>query len=235
VSDLKSRLSLFKVKAKSQRKADLIKAIEEALINDLRGVLDDFRGQWGADDLEWLSRYDGLRTFRITKLGAWVLGMTDQYEKTLPESSLQLRVSPDKTIRVVSGNMQSSDRMLLDTWAESISIDTWRLDPARARGAVERGQSADEFAMFLEKCDEQPLPETVTGFLKNSVKDGQALKHLGAAFLYQCRDADTAAMITSQKPLQSLCYRCGELELVVPEESISKFKKTIKLLGLGIV
>lgn len=114
MSDLKSRLSLFKVKAKSQRKADLIKAIEDGLINDLRGALDDFRGQWGAGDLEWLSRYDGLRAFRITKLGAWVLGMTDQYEKTLPESSLQLRVSPDKTIRVVSGNMQSSDRMLLE-------------------------------------------------------------------------------------------------------------------------
>lgn len=198
-------------------------------------ALDDFRGQWGSDDLEWLSRYDGLRAFRITRLGAWVFGMADKYEKTLPESSLQLSVSSDKTIRVVSGTTQSSDRMLLDTWAESISNDIWRLDSARARGAVERGQSADEFAIFLGKCDEQPLPETVLGFLKNSVKDGQALKNLGAAFIYQCRDADTAAMITSQKSLQSHCYRCGELELVVPEAHISKFKKTIKLLGLGIV
>jgi hypothetical protein len=34
------------------------------------GARNDFRNLWGADDLEFLSRYDGLVYFRLTPLGA---------------------------------------------------------------------------------------------------------------------------------------------------------------------
>ena len=37
---------------------------------DPRGARDDFRGNWGADEIEYLSRYDGLAAIRITPLGA---------------------------------------------------------------------------------------------------------------------------------------------------------------------
>jgi len=41
---------------------------------------DDFRSLWGADDLTFLSRYDGLRHFRVNALGAYALGLTDRYQ-----------------------------------------------------------------------------------------------------------------------------------------------------------
>lgn len=47
------------------------------------GARDDFRNHWGAEDLEYLSRYDGLRAVRLTALGAHALGLTDSYRPAL--------------------------------------------------------------------------------------------------------------------------------------------------------
>ena len=39
----------------------------------------DYRDMWGTDDLSFLSRYDGLSAFRLTPLGAFCLGTTDEH------------------------------------------------------------------------------------------------------------------------------------------------------------
>ena len=36
-----------------------------------KGARDDFRGNWGGDFLDALSRYDGLRAIRLNPLGAY--------------------------------------------------------------------------------------------------------------------------------------------------------------------
>ena len=41
------------------------------------GARDDFWGMWGADDLDYLSRYDGLEYFRLTSLGAYCLELAN--------------------------------------------------------------------------------------------------------------------------------------------------------------
>jgi hypothetical protein len=44
------------------------------------GARPDYSNLWGADGLEFLSRYDGLSYIRLTPLGAWCLGVVDAYE-----------------------------------------------------------------------------------------------------------------------------------------------------------
>lgn len=199
-----------------------------------RDGMDDFREQWGADDLEWLSRYDGLRAFRITNLGAYCLELTSDFRPTQPTSSLELTVLPNLSIHVQSSAPAAADKLLLETWAEPVETNVWRLDRARARDAVERGQSTGDFAAFLARCDCQPLPETVQGFLRTCESDGKALRSRGEAWLFDCRDADTTDMICARKELKDMCYRCGETRLAVPAEHVAKFRKVVRSLGLGV-
>ncbi|MBI3891487.1 MAG: hypothetical protein HY303_08160 [Candidatus Wallbacteria bacterium] len=65
---------------------------------------DDFRENWGVDELEFLSRYDGLSCFRINALGAFVLGLSAGYEAAAPSDSSSglLRVLPNLDV-VTSG------------------------------------------------------------------------------------------------------------------------------------
>jgi hypothetical protein len=43
---------------------------------DPAGARDDFRGNWGTDDLDYLSRYDGLTAVRLNDAGSHLLGVT---------------------------------------------------------------------------------------------------------------------------------------------------------------
>ena len=200
-----------------------------------RDGLNDFCGQWGADDLGWLSRYDGLRAFRITNLGAYCLGLTSDYKPSQLKSSLALRVLPSLRIELLSGTLSPAEKLQIETWAESISQGIWQLEASRALEAVERGQSVEDFTEFLQRCDDQPLPETVIGFLKASQSDGQAVRNRGEAQFFDCRDAGTATIICAQRELQGQCFRCGETLLAVPESHVTKFRKVVRSLGLGIV
>jgi len=199
------------------------------------GARNDFRDQWGADDMKWLSRYDGLRAFRITNLGAYCLGLNEAFKPSRPVSSLRLSVLPSLGIQVVSGEPSIADRLLLETWAEPVTARSWRLDHERAINAVERGRSVHDFAAFLENCDDQPLPQSVEGFLRSSESDGTALRSQGDAFLFDCRDSQTAELVVSRKELLNLCDRIGPNGLVVPTVHEAKFRKVVRELGLGIV
>jgi len=199
------------------------------------GARDDFGGQWGADDMKWLSRYDGLRAFRITSLGAYCLAFTADYKPSRSTSSLELAVHPDLGIEVLSGQATAADRLLLETWAEPMTDLSWRLDHERAVNAVERGRSAQDFAAFLETCSGHPLPPRVATFFKTSETNATALRRKADALVFDCRDQEIAELLTSEKELVNLCFRIGKSRLVVLAEHEAQFRKAIREFGLGIV
>ncbi len=195
----------------------------------------DFHHQWGADDMNWLSRYDGLRAFRINPLGAYVLGMADDFQPSRPASSLTLALSPELGIRVISGQPTPADRMMLETWAQPAGTLRWRLDAERTLQAVERGRSTGEFIAFLAACGVPVLPQAVESFLRDVANDGTALRRIGNALTFDCRDAETAGHLSSLKELRNLCFRMGERGLAVPVEHETKFRRVVREHGLGIV
>ena len=198
-------------------------------------ALNDFRGQWGTDDLVWLSRFDGLRAFRITDLGAYCLGLTDTFQPTDSTEGLAITVSPRLTIEVTSGQLQPQHKLLLDTWAKQETESVWRLEPLRARDAIERGQDKQSLLDFLESRDDQFLPDTVVGFLRKSESDAQALKRVGEMELLNCRDSQTRDLILTHKDTSKYCMKCGETQLVVFSNKLDRFRKVVHAMGLGIV
>jgi hypothetical protein len=95
---------------------------------DAAGARDDYGGLWGADDLEFLSRYDGLRDFRITPLGAYVLGLDDAYKPVAVASSLALSVLPSLQVHVLRGAIGAEETLLLENWAEPVAAGSWLLN-----------------------------------------------------------------------------------------------------------
>jgi hypothetical protein len=191
--------------------------------------------QWGMDGYLWLSRYDGLQAFRINPLGAYVLGGGKApFTPSRPLAQTRLRVLGNRTIQVAAGSLSPAERMQLETWAEAVGGNDYRLDESHALEAIEAGHDPDSFASFLEERDEQPLPETVVAFLRLARADGEAVRQAGNAILFECRDANTAEMILKRKELSGICLRAGDTILAVREEAMAKFRKQVRLLGLGI-
>lgn len=194
----------------------------------------NFRGLWGADELAFLSRYDGLLYIRLTSLGAYCLGLSTDYRMASPERSAALSVLPSLTVKVVRGALTSAESGMLETWANPLSDSSWLLDRQKALAAVERGLDVRELTEFLASRDEQPLPETVEALIRSVEKLGQALRVLGPALLIECLDADIATRIAAHPETAGLCALVGDRRLLVRSEHEDRFRARIRILGFGV-
>jgi hypothetical protein len=194
----------------------------------------DFGHLWGTDDLEFLSRYDGLIYFRVTPLGAWCLGSVEDYTPAPIQPSVRLSVLPSLQVNVVGGNLSTEESLTLDTWAVESTDKSWRLDRQKAIGAIEKGRDIAELRAFLQAREDQPLPETVESFIKTTERQGKALKISGTALLIDCENAEIAASIATHKETASLCQRAGDRQLVVRLENEEKFRNLVRILGFGL-
>jgi hypothetical protein len=198
------------------------------------GARNDFGDLWGTDDMEFLSRYDGLISFRVTPLGAWCLGSVEDYTPAAIQPSVRLSVLPSLQVNVVGGNLSAEESLTLDSWAVAATDKSWRLDRQKAVGAIEKGRDIAELRAFLQTREDQPLPETVESFIKTTEKQGKALKISGTALLIDCENEEIAAMISTRKEAASLCLRAGDRQLVVRLENEERFRTLIRDLGFGM-
>ena len=197
------------------------------------GARSDFWSMWGAEEMVYLSRYDGLQYFRLTPLGAWCLGLAETWESSLPAARTSLTVFPDRRLHV-SASPSSDERLMLETWASLESDGAWRLDRDRTLAAVEGGHAVDDLREFLAARDEQPLPETVEGFLRDIEHRARALKSRGTAMLFECADEEVAGRLAADDRTAKLCLRAGERTLVVRTKFEDAFRKAVRALSYGI-
>lgn len=199
-----------------------------------QGARDDFLELCEWEEMDCLSLYDGLAYFRITPLGAYCLGSADDYALTPVQPQVRFSVLPSLHVHVAGGRMSAEEALILDTWCEKETTESWRLDRQKTMRAIEKGHDIAELRAFLQDREEQVLPEPVESFLNTAQKQGRALKVIGTALLIQCDDEQTAALLATRKETAGLCLRAGDRQLVVRLEHEEKFRTLVRSLGFGI-
>jgi hypothetical protein len=194
----------------------------------------DYHDLWGADDLAFLSRYDGLLYFRLNPLGAYCLGISSQYVPRKIQARAKVSVLPSLQISVLEEALSPESALLLDTYAEQESPSVWRLARNKALAAVEEGHQIAELREFLQSCDEQPLPETVEAFISNTERQARALRSMGMALLIECANEDIAEAVAKHRCTKHLCQRAGAKNLVVLASAEEQFRKALNILGYGM-
>ncbi|MBE9184816.1 hypothetical protein IQ270_08855 [Microcoleus sp. LEGE 07076] len=194
-------------------------------------VPSDFDDLWGTDDLEFLSRYDGLISFRLTTLGAYCLGLTDKYTPPAIEIRQTLRVLPNQEIVVATEAFAASDAIVLDLYTKKVSDLVWRLDRLKLFVAIESGYSLAEFAEFLEARSVEPLPQTVQQFLTDVRERSNSLQDLGTVKLIECTNAHLALLIANDSRTKKFCQLAGDRTLAVPLGQETKFRTALRQMG----
>lgn len=198
---------------------------------------DDFSQRWGADELDFLSRYDGLMYFRVTALGRYCLGAVEEYQapaKSQHERLMRLNVDGSLLVSLVEGEAGADAVLLLENWAVRESASAWRLDRQKSMLAVERGFDGQQLIDFLQAHDDQPLPQQVEHFVRTNQSQGQALRYVAASLLMECADAHIARKIATHPDSKALCLLAGERYLVVRSEHEARFRDVVHTLGWGI-
>ncbi len=197
------------------------------------GARRDCNNMWGAEGLDYLSRYDGLVSFRLNSLGAFCLDLMEKYTPSRIATKTTITALPSLQINV-SGELSPDESLLLETYADKEFEQVWRLSREKSVAAVESGNQIKELREFLQERDEQPLPETVEGFIITTERHARALKNTGTVYLIECTDAEIADLIANHERARKLCQRAGERHLLIKVEAEEQFRKVVHLLGYGM-
>ena len=197
------------------------------------GARKDYGDMWGIDDLDCLSRYDGLLYIRVNGLGAWCLDTTDTYTPSLPRAQRILKVLPNMDVVAVEP-LPPGDALFLELFAKQTSDAVWKIEPVRLLEAVEQGHSVDDAQSFLKARAGGSLPDNVAIFFEETAARVSCLKDRGSARLIEARDAALAQLIVNDSRLRSLCILAGERHIVVPANNEKAFRLALHELGYSL-
>ncbi len=198
------------------------------------GARRDYHNLWGADGLDCLSRYDGLMYIRINGLGAWCLGLTEEYVPSLPTGPQTLRVLPNLDV-VATAPLPPGDVLFLERFTERMSDVVWRIRPMRLLEAVEEGYSVADVQAFLRAKAGGLLPDNVEVFFQEMAERASRLVDRGPAWLIEAQDAALAQLVVNDSELRSLCMLAGERYIVVPADAESAFRRALHKLGYAVI
>ena len=194
----------------------------------------DLSGFWGADDLPYLSRYDGLWFLRLTPLGAWLLNLTKTYTPAPPEVRAVLRVLANYEVVVTDPAVTAAERLTLERFTEAASAGVRRLTRAKALAATEEGMSVADMAAFLRDRNDGPLPQTVELFFSDLQARTSKLVDRGGWRLIECAEAVLAHELANDRRLRKHCLVAGERHVAIPEKEFEAARRVLRELGYVI-
>lgn len=192
----------------------------------------DYADNWGTDWLDCLSPHDGLYYFRISSLGAWVLGLASSFLPPKEELRPALRVLPNLDVAAIDGPLSPADAMFLGRFAHRNGDRVWALDLTGLLRAAEQAIPLAQIQAFLEtRCAEPGLPQTVVALFAEAESRTGRIVDQGPARVYACSDAELARLVVSDSKLRRLCRLAEDRLLVVPAGDDKSFREALRRLG----
>jgi hypothetical protein len=194
-------------------------------------------------DEAYLSRYDGLLGVRLTPLGAYVLGLADEYRSAIADPSREepsLRVLPNLDVVVLdAAALTAADRVLLERIGALQSQGVYRLDRERILEATAQGVMLERVREFLVRKSgvaAAELPQTVRVFLTDLEQRASTIREAGRMVLLESKDPYVLTELANKPSLRAfVCLASiGDRPvLLVPEAHQARARR--ELLKLGYV
>jgi hypothetical protein len=199
---------------------------------DPAGARTDYHSNWGADELDYLSRYDGLRAIRVNPLGTYALGLSGSYQ---PPASV---TAPGRTLKVLPsldivaiGDLTAADQLVLDAHAEHTNDRVWTVRADTLLTAAGTGRQLHHFVAFLTDRSTHDLPATVTALIDDVTTRATKIRDRGFVRLIECADPPLATLIARDPKLRTLCTLVGDRHLAVPADHETQFRRALRTLG----
>lgn len=196
--------------------------------------VDEDAGYDYVGDEACISRYDGLRYFRLTPLGQYVLGLTDHYQAETAEAS-ETPLTIQRQGRIAFERPPTAwEQRFLSLYADQGKGNVWQLSRKKIMETLHIGGSIEELKAFLEARDDQPfLPEDCESLLKQVVANLDGAKIREEVLIVACKNREIVEFIMNDKQLAKWCQPLGKLQVVIPKNKEKTFKDTLNAMGIG--
>ncbi|GHU02974.1 hypothetical protein FACS1894147_06120 [Spirochaetia bacterium] len=169
-----------------------------------------------------ISPYDALDAVRVTNLGRWCLGLTEERPGRLQE---QYEAIADHELLLVTVRGFSFERTLyLDTIGEKLGEDRWRISPRSfISGCTGKPEIEDRIKKFRRLIDKEPAPHWEALF-RNALERAGFQARIVPATAYFLGGSRSLAEDLLNDPLLSSCaMRAEGGMLLVPDRLKKKF------------
>lgn len=192
----------------------------------------DHHDLWGADDFGALSRYDGLKYFRLTALGEWILGIKNSYEIRNHKSKTQFKLLPNLELALTTQAIAPSDKLVVNRLCDQISDNLWTLSKIKILNLLEQGTPLEEIENQLMALSvDQNLPPIFRIFFDDLKKKNGQLSKRGSYVLIECQEAHLALLLANDRELKKFTFLVPERQLIVLNEREEHFRRHVKKLG----
>jgi hypothetical protein len=200
----------------------------------------DFGNLYYLDD-DYLSRYDGLLAMRLTGLGAYVLGRTDEYTQPAligDSGAPALKVLPNLDIVVTdAARFAPNERAFLERIAAPQSENVYRLSRDLLLEAANSGLELPQIKQFLVARSgqaEDEFPQIVRVFFEDLEKRLGALREVGAMLVLEGDDPYLLTELSNNPALRAQ-VQLGAIGdrpvLLIPEQHEAAVRRQLKKLG----
>jgi hypothetical protein len=181
-----------------------------------------------------ISPYDSLKTFRVTELGKWCLGLT---EKRPARPKAEYQAIADRELFLVTVQGSSLERTVyLDKIGRKLGPDRWRISPdSFIAGCVNKKQIEDRITKFRDLIDPDPAPHWSALFEKTLNRAGLFDAALGNLLVYSLpSDQTITEELLRDTEFRSLVCRAERGMIIVPGENRKKFFAALNKHGIAV-
>jgi hypothetical protein len=124
------------------------------------------------------TEYLSLEYFKLTPMGAFVIGATDKYKPMAEEETSGFVVQPNFDIIISEGKHKQVHNLFFDRFAEKIADDVasiYRLNFKSIVNALDSGITVHEIIEYLERHCNNPLPDNVRKTLEDWKRESKRI------------------------------------------------------------
>jgi len=183
----------------------------------------------------YYSQYDGLMYFRLTPLGAYIFGVTSTYEP--PEVVVKniITLSHDSLMIVAEGNRAIID-VMLGNYCEKMSSTRYKVTPQSFLKDCKNKKDVENKITLFKKTVNTSIPTFWSHFFKQLVVNASTIKINKTVQTYSLppEEKDLHRLVAQDTVLKQFVLKGEGFNLIVPNDSLPKFKSRMKELGFVI-
>ncbi len=178
------------------------------------------------------SGYDGLMYFRLTPLGAYVLGLNESYDVPDSQQKNTLQFSDDSLIILAEGDTGVIDVMLAN-YTEKLAINRYRVtNTSFLKDCKNKKDVENKIALFKNTIGKK-LPPFWENYFAEFLSNSKAIKQQNQITILQlpADRKELHRLVAQDAILKQIVLKAENYYILIANTNVAKFKSRMKELG----
>ena len=187
---------------------------------------------WKRPNEQFLTPFDGLYAIRLTGLGAYALGLSDEVElKTVARQRAEILLNPQR-LTAICRHVDPVTEMSLLEFLEKISDGCYRMTrQSLLRGCRNSNDAKDRIEQFKQQVTDQ-VPELWKNFFEETARTATALQEKPQYKVYELADnPELRRLFMSDTILREKALKVEGMRVAVEKKDQSAVAKRLGILG----